>query len=196
MRKVLMLDVDGVIVRPTNVRARAWSDTLEADLGLAKSTLSEKFFKPHWNEIVTGQRALMPLLQRALNGTGVDASALRDYWFSQDARVVEDVLEDVIHARHSGWTVFLATNQEHERAEYLMDVVRLREHFDGIFYSASLGAKKPELGFFERTGEEDALLVDDTVANVEAARHFGWRAHLWSEGQRLCNVLDQDSGRQ
>lgn len=67
-----------------------------------------------------------------------------------------------------------------------MDKLGLAEHVDGIFYSARLGAKKPDMEFFARVQAavglcgEEMLLIDDSRANVEAALNAGWQALHWT----------------
>jgi putative hydrolase of the HAD superfamily len=84
--------------------------------------------------------------------------------------------------RQCGSRVMLATNQDHERAQYLMHNRGLRDHADGIYHSAALGVAKPELMFFneiatrERRDASQLILIDVTAANVDAARQAGWRA--------------------
>ena len=82
--------------------------------------------------------------------------------------------------------MYLATNQEHLRAVYLMETLGLAEHVDGIFYSARLGAKKPDVEFFAKVQAAvglcgaELLLVDDSRQNVEAALKAGWQALHWT----------------
>ena len=106
------------------------------------------------------------------------------------------VLESVRKMRARGIRVLLTTNQEHRRARYLMDGMKLGEEVDGIVYSAALGFRKPAPEFFalaaERAGAApaDLTLVDDSLPNVEAARRAGWQAVHWTGGeQRLEDVL-------
>jgi putative hydrolase of the HAD superfamily len=94
--------------------------------------------------------------------------------------------------------VYLATNQEHLRAAYLMENLGLAEHVEGIFYSARLGAKKPDVKFFAKIQAavglrgEEMLLIDDSRQNVEAALKAGWQALHWTKTsspnivRRLC----------
>jgi putative hydrolase of the HAD superfamily len=90
-------------------------------------------------------------------------------------------------ARSAGIRVYLATNQEHLRAAYLMETLGLADHVDGIFYSARLGVRKPDMEFF--TGVQAAvgrrgdglLLIDDSRPNVEGARNAGWQALHWTK---------------
>ncbi|MCA6335381.1 MAG: hypothetical protein IM664_12340 [Phenylobacterium sp.] len=60
--KILMVDVDGVLVRSHPV---GWARDLEADLGLSPAFLHAEFFDIHWAEIAVG-RATLPALTRWL----------------------------------------------------------------------------------------------------------------------------------
>ncbi len=187
-----MLDVDGVLLS----NAVPWTRNLKSDLGISPADLQRTFFKKHWHKIVVGNGDIMPLLGLALEqmGSVVSAERLLDYWFKNDATVVSGVLEDVAFLKDKGWRAFLATNQEHVRAHYLMEGLGLAVHFDGIAYSAGLGARKPHSEFFARatamTGADasEHVFVDDTDANVRAARKSGWVAHHWEPTMRLRTV--------
>lgn len=83
-------------------------------------------------------------------------------------------------------SIYLATNQEHLRANYLMKTIGLNKHVDGIIYSAELGAGKPDPMFFNLAAtranvhSQEILLVDDNLANVDAAKTAGWNALHWT----------------
>jgi len=200
--KVLMMDVDGVLVsgRPTD--GRHLFAELEADLGLSPDRLRETFFTPYWEAIVTGREGLTERLAPVLATIApkVSAERLIAYWFENDSRVDHAVLSAVKRYRDRGVPVFLATNQEHLRADYLMRKVGLGAHVDGIIYSAALGYRKPDAQFFERAASvaraapEDIVLVDDTLANVEAARRNGWHAVHWTGAGELAELLDPHLG--
>lgn len=195
--KVLMMDVDGVLVsgRPTD--GRYLFAELEADLGLSPDRLRETFFTPFWEAIITGREGLTERLAPVLAEIApkVSAERLIAYWFENDSRVDQNVLSAVKRYRKRGVSVFLATNQEHMRADYLMHKVGLGAHVDGIIYSAALGHRKPAAEFFERAtaiagaAPADIVLVDDTLANVEAARRSGWSAVHWTGERRLDDEL-------
>ncbi len=140
---------------------------------------------------------MMPLLEIALDeiGTEVSATSLRDYWFAQDATLNTDMLREVAEIRAAGVSVWLATNQEHLRAAYLLDHLGLGDMVDGAIWSAAVGAKKPDPAFFAaaeaRVGLPGAtyVFVDDRLPNVEAARACGWVAHHWTDNQSLRAVF-------
>ncbi len=192
--RALMLDVDGVLLRGRPADGLPWAAQLEPDLGVSPEALHQAFFAPHWNEIVVGCAGLMERLGPALAGIAprVQAQRLVDYWFAQDSRVDEGVLADVAALRAQGVAVHLATNQEHLRAAWLRE--RFGGFVDGVQYSAALGVKKPDPAFFARAAAAvglpaaDMMLVDDTAANVQAARAAGWQARHWSGETRLATL--------
>ncbi|GFE63388.1 HAD family hydrolase [Litoreibacter roseus] len=197
MAKCLMLDVDGVLIDGRPEDAQRWDHTLYTDLGVAPEDLGRIFFARDWPDIIIGKADLKPALADALIRlqASVTAQELIDYWFAKDARIVVPVLSDVRAARASGLPVYLATNQEHLRADHLMTAMGLGAEVDGMIYSAAAGFRKPQPEFYSYarkvTGVEphEMLLVDDTPANVEGALAAGWDAILWDESAQLSEIL-------
>jgi len=195
--KVLMVDVDGVLVHGRPSDGLPLFNYLERDLGLRLDMLREAFFKTYWPDIVTGRDALEPRLAEVLGRIAPDLSArtLIDYWFENDSRLDQTLLDDLAALRTEGTQMFLATNQEHLRAAYLMDELGLSSRFDGIFYSAALGHQKPAAAFFQLATEKVGLaaneigFIDDVEANIVAARQFGWKAMQWTSGMRLRDAI-------
>ena len=198
----LMVDVDGVVVcgRPSD--GRPWAATIEADLGLTVAELQREFFLPYWNEIVIGRQGLAehlaPVLARIAPHLSLDDFIA--YWFENDARLNIELLDELRIHRDAGTKAYLATNQEHLRAAHLIDRLGLDRHFDGIYYSAALGCRKPDQAFFERVAAlsgftpEQLLLIDDTLANVVTARAAGWKAIEWRPGCALSAMLSELGG--
>lgn len=199
MIKCLMLDVDGVLVDGRPDDGQRWDHKLHEDLAIPSEALGREFFAREWQDIVLGRTPLLPALAAALKRIDVPitAEALAGYWFRNDSRVVDTVLTDVRAARRNGLRVFLTTNQEHMRAAYLMETMGLGDEVDGIVYSARLGSKKPQPAFFDAavlaTGAapDELLLVDDTAANVDAARLMGWQAVHWDGSDSLSAILQR-----
>ena len=195
--KILMVDVDGVLVHGRPADGLPFGTDLERDLGLPLDVWQREFFKPFWVDIVTGREPIEPRLSAVLAEIAphLETETLLQYWFENDSRLDERLLEDLAELRKSGVTLYLATNQEHRRAAWLMNEHGLAQHFDDIFYSAKLGHKKPGWDFFrlatEATGArpEDIAFIDDAPDNIESARQFGWKAEHWTSGMNLKDVL-------
>jgi putative hydrolase of the HAD superfamily len=197
MKKTIMVDVDGVLVSGRPADGQHWTASLKADLGISPADLKAMFFEKHWAKIQLGQSDLLISLTTSLVeiGSTVSARELSNYWFANDSRINRELLSECNNLRDEGYSIWLATNQDHERAEYLMSELRLSDHFDGIVYSAALGLKKPDEAFFraaEKASEatsSDIIYIDDTEKNVVAARNCGWNAFLWTQGVSLQNVI-------
>ena len=193
MIKAIMLDVDGVLVNGKSAAGEHWASTLSEDLGVEYSILQERFFDTHWELIVTGQTGLrerlgMVLLQHAPD---VTVDRIISYWFENDAHIDQGFLEALKSIKETGLAVHLATNQEHERAAFLMNGLRLAAHVDGCHYSAAIGHRKPSTAFYReverRVGlkPHELLLIDDSPQNVQAASDAGWHATRWLRGSDL-----------
>src|SRR3954447_3404357 len=184
-----MVDVDGVVIDGRPEDGRHWHTSVEEDFGFAPDTLHEQFFAPYWENIVLGRAGLMDHLTTALQKIAPHVSPAKfvSYWFERDSRLSLPLLQEVSLLRSAGIGVYLATNQEHLRAAYLMEKLGLAEHVDGIFYSARLGAKKPDIEFFAKVqanvglSGEELLLIDDSLQNIEAASKAGWQALYWTK---------------
>jgi putative hydrolase of the HAD superfamily len=202
MTRCVMLDVDGVVVNGRPQDGQSWATDIEHDLGIAPDRLHAMFFAPHWADIVIGKKQLFEVLEACAPALSpsLTAQALIDYWFANDSGVDQAVLAACDELRARGVRIFLATNQEHMRAAYLMDRLHLRNHVDGIIYSAQIAARKPQRAFFDaaarRSGSapEGIILVDDTQANVDAAIAAGWGAIQWTQGSSLLQLLEARQG--
>ncbi|MEM7445648.1 MAG: HAD-IA family hydrolase [Pseudomonadota bacterium] len=197
MIRALLLDVDGVLVRGRPQDGRRWDTSLKADLGLSAKDLATEFFAPYWDAIVVGRKDLRPCLTKALTSIGghLSADEVVDYWFRHDARLDTALLGDLAALRDGGLPTYLATNQDHLRAGYLMNTLGLKDHVDGIFYSAELGCRKPQSKFFRIVAATldldpaELAFIDDQLENVEAARSLGWNGVQWMEGTGLMTAL-------
>lgn len=176
---VLMLDVDGVLVRnesDTFVRNVA----LDATLATARSRVTAE----QWLALGTGRADLVEVLAAAMQDRDL-AGRLVEYGMASETHIDPVVLADVQRLRAKGMRVYLATNQESRRAAYLMDDLGLAGRVDGILHSAALGARKPDSAFFAAATRaanaalQDIVFIDDNAGNVDAARRFGWRATHW-----------------
>jgi putative hydrolase of the HAD superfamily len=160
-------------------------------------TLQDQFFRPHWEDVLLGRAGLHERLAPVLAAHAplLTTRDVVDYWLTRDAQLDEALLADLAALRATGVEVHLATIQEHERAAYLWDSLGLKRRFDGLHYAADMGWRKTDPEFYAlveaRTGfaPDELALLDDTAANVDAARAAGWRGLHWTGGTRLADIL-------
>jgi putative hydrolase of the HAD superfamily len=185
-RGVLALDVDGVVLDSERGGRGKWHREVERRYGVDITDLQRVFFQPSWPEVVRGERAIEPVLAAALAELGwpMTVEELLTCWFEADFVVDHDVVAAAKTWSEDGVRIVLVTDQEHRRASYLRDALADVLPISGFAYSAAVGCVKRDDAFFVRAaallGADPAshavVFVDDTMANVEAARRHGWDA--------------------
>lgn len=183
--KVILFDVDGVIVNPPII-----SETLENYYNLPFSKTKE-FFKTEFIQCSIGKSdlkvAIYPYLDKWNWTQGVDEFV--KIWMETSSGVNSIFLSMVKSLKSYNIHCYLSTNQERIRTEYLMNEMRLNDYFDGIFSSSMCGFLKPSNDYFDWILYEinkkdfyiksDLLLIDDSAKNVEAAIEYGIDAILF-----------------
>ncbi len=187
----LFFDVDGVLVHGYHANPEKqirWDETIEQDLGIDRARFSEEFFaRDFLSEVIVGRKDLKVALQAWLSTTDyrVTAEGIVSYWLEKDSNMDRDLLSHISKIKEVGVPLFVATNQEHYRAQYLWDVCGFKDFFDDIFYSARLGVMKPDPLYFQKIDElvandtEHPLFFDDRIEVVEAAQAHGWEAVVY-----------------
>lgn len=197
MMKALMIDVDGVLIDRRPADGKHWSTDLETDLGLSPSLLQDRFFRPYWDRIVTGKLDLISALKPVISDLvpHLTIENFITYWFNNDARLNMELIQALKLYRSCGVKIYLATNQEHMRVKHITQALKLNQLVDAIYYSAALGVRKPDHSFFKKITKlsniqpEEIVFIDDTFANIIAAKQCGWHAIHWSKECCLSSEL-------
>jgi len=201
MTRVVLFDVDGVLVHGYHARPDKqvrWDENLLADLGVEPERFKNEFIYDIFiKQVVVGRMSLLEALDRTLPRLGYrgPSMAFAGYWLSHDSRVNEPLLDVVRKLKARGdIRLYLATNQEHMRAQWLWQTLRFGEVFGDIFHSARVGHAKPAKPYYEwvgnRIGPQDQppLFFDDSPTVIKAAREHGWEAVQFDElGDVTCH---------
>lgn len=192
MTRAVFFDVDGVLVHGYHAnpaRVRAWDANMLADMGVDPGRFRTDFtFDIFMKKVIIGEMALVDALERRLPSLGFRGSpmAFAHYWLTQDSVLNQDLLDVVRRLKQSGaCRLYVATNQEHLRANWLWSHLGLSELFEDIFYSARIGVQKPHRQYFDfiehRIGPQDEppLFFDDSPKVIDGARAHGWEAVLF-----------------
>lgn len=193
MTRAVFFDVDGVLVHGYHARpelTRRWNENLLADLGVDPDRFNKEFiFDIFIKKVVVGEMAIIDALDRRLPGLGYRGSpmAFLHYWLSHDSVLNTELLAVVRRLKaRDDLRLYIATNQDHTRAQWLWHTLGLGDLFEDIFYSARAGIRKPEKGFFDfveqRIGPqaEPPLFFDDTPKVIDGAHAHGWEAVLYN----------------
>ena len=189
MKQIIFFDVDGVLIHGFHYRPERrhrWDIDLQNDFGIDCERLQNEFFKGPFQQVLKGTRDLLSVLREYLPLLGYHGNPQKflDYWLTKDSKLNQDLLTYIEKLKVSGQVrLFIATNQEHTRAHYLMETLGLSTYFEDIFYSARVGAVKTERAYYDwitsrlaLPPDEKPILFDDTPAVLECARTYGWEA--------------------
>lgn len=198
MVKEILWDADGVAIAKRN---GYFSQRLAEKQGIPLEQVMP-FFKGEFSLCMVGKADLKQEVGKYLSGWGWKDTVeeLMEYWFTGENTVDQDVLRTVDALRQNGAKCYLATDQEKYRANYILDDMKLGEHFDGSFFSCDLGYKKSQREFFEeivkRLGvkPEEIMYWDDDEKNVAVAREIGIDGRLYT-GKSDLEALEETYGR-
>lgn len=181
--KIALFDLDGLVIVG---RKRFFSERLAEEHGIPLESVQEFFLKDlkpcSFGKADLKEQIAPYLAKWNWNGSVDD---LLDYWFTSENTKDEEVLAIVKQLRDRGVKCYIATRQEKYRMQYLLDVVGLKDHFDGVFCTCDIGCDKSQPEFFQHvlkeTGvkPEEVLFFDDTQKNVDLAKTLGIDAHFY-----------------
>ena len=196
---IINCDVDGVLIKTfAQDGSYQWVTHVEKDLGITVKQV-HYIFSNEWNDVLCGyidMKIYVEAMFQRLHITTVSTDEFIMYWLNHNATVNEEVMALCQTLRSQGIPVFLITNQERYRTQYLWDTLQWSQLFDGIFSSFKLGCKKPQEAFFCAVEKQlkvvpsNLLLIDDLEENIKSANHCGWHTHHYRNSVLLHDCID------
>ncbi len=192
----IVFDVDGVLIHGFHCDpkfTKRWDEHLETELEISPNVMTDRFFNTLFADVIIGKRDLKPALQEFLNDidSTVTPDHLIDFWMKNDSNIDEELIDYIKRLKEKSIPLYVATNQEHVRANYLWNELDFKAYFSDIFYSAKIGCAKPDPLYFSHInnniGKDNILFFDDREDNIEAARECGWNAVLYRDINDLSN---------
>ncbi|NTV21999.1 MAG: HAD hydrolase-like protein [Candidatus Yonathbacteria bacterium] len=185
MTKAILFDLDGLVIIG---QGKLFSDRVSEEMHIPSESISE-FFTKDFRECSFGRSDLKENIAPYLVAWGYKGTVddfLR-YWFEGESHTDEEVLSLVNTLRSRGIECYIATRQEKYRKEYLMNVVGLKDKFDGIFATCDIGYDKWEEGYWKYVFDklnmipEEIMFFCDSEKNVENAKTFGVEAYFYTD---------------
>lgn len=190
----LVIDLDGVIRHWDT----AYYPAAEAELGLPEGALTGVALESdRLARVVDGRLPFEAWCEEVGSVLaaehGADPEAVAQAWASSTAHIDLAVV-DLVEAVRATVPVVLLSNAS-TRLLWDLEQVGILDAFDAAISSADIRAAKPDAEAFQaavdRAGTtiDRALFVDDTLANVEAARGLGMRAEVFTGVDDLRELL-------
>jgi putative hydrolase of the HAD superfamily len=198
MKKILLLDADGVAVAP---RKYYFSERYSKEFGVSRDLIMQ-FFNNEFKDCLLGKRELKDVFeeQNLLEKWGWKGSLdeLLHYWWAGENTRFEEVLTLVQELRARGTKCYLTTDQEKNRANYMLEGMGFAQDFDGAFFSYLFGVRKTSPVYWQKVLAElgnphpsDVEFWDDDQENVDAAKNAGLDAHFFTNVEDFKNSMQK-----
>lgn len=193
--KVILFDIDGVVVRPPYYFWKVLEDVWYTDA----ETILNNFFI-HENTDCTEWRVnisekIVPYLEKIWWEKSVEEFFKQQFEF--EAQYFDKSFIDIVqNLQEKGILCYLASAQESVRAKYFLDEVWLGEIFDGHYISCNVWSRKHKSEYWEYTISDlqkkypelkanEIAFFDDGKKNIEVASTFWIEAFLFSDMQQF-----------
>lgn len=93
--------------------------------------------------------------------------------------------------------IVLCSNAPSGVVEGFLKEFNLESLFDEIVISSKVGVRKPDEAIFQKIldlvggGPDEIVLIDDTLENIESAKHFGMKTVLFKDGCEIEKELSE-----
>lgn len=193
--RALIFDLGGVIVRTDFPEVR---ERLENKLGLAPGTLERHIWDgPDWELAELGAITYEEYWRRVGAALGFstpeETAAFRREYFSGDR--VDQGLLALIRDLKARYKIGLLSNAPDTLDDWLDNHTQVKHLFDAVVYSAQVGLAKPDPRVFHlildklKVLPSEAIFIDDSLANVEAALALGMTALRFTDTENLKEEL-------
>ena len=200
MIKAIIFDFGRVISAP---KPPSLFRRYEMDLGLPSDSINSIMFDSQiWQDTLLGRKTLEEFWHTIGPELGLNSSEEIDAFrnrYRADEAINAEVLK-LIQKLHGQYILAVLSNAPSGLSQWLAEW-RILDFFDLVFCSGDEGAVKPDAKPFELTLErlgvhpEEAIFIDDTMENVEAARQLGLQGILFTTAEALEEELARLLGK-
>ena len=184
MTKTILFDLDGLVIIGNG---KLFSQRISEEMNIPYEQVSE-FFTKDFRECSFGRADLKEKIAPYLTKWGHKGTVddFLNYWFEGESNTDKEVLKLVSELRLKGIKCYIATRQEKYRKEYLLNVIGLKDYFDGIFCTCDIGYDKWEQGYWNyvfnklNSTAEEIIFFCDSQKNVDIAGNLGIQAYFYT----------------
>jgi FMN phosphatase YigB (HAD superfamily) len=198
--KVIIFDVDGVLIRTPHyysqeLENQGYSNANESLNSFYKDDVSRKCSEGKFDAL----RKIMPFLKKFRWNDTAENYFKKQFIF--EAEYLDKEFVSLIQSfRNQGIKCYLGTDQEKNRAQFLLDVMRLGDNFDGHFISCFVGYRKCHDSFWFYTLKKlkkeipglqlnEIVFFDDIQNNIDVASRHGIEALLFTDMEKFNKDL-------
>lgn len=197
MIKVLLLDIDGVLIDDTKL----FYHKIHKHYNLTKEEFMEFYnsdYKKTWVNEIDLKESLQKWIKKWELETTVEE--FLETWLKSEDRPNLNLIEFIKNKKIKN--VFLATTQEKYRLNYILKNMQFNEFTKEAFPSYLFKTKKPEIQFYKNVFErlkkyfpdlksEEILFFDDSISNVKGAIEFGFQSFQYTSFEDCKKIIEE-----
>lgn len=199
MYKVVLFDVDGVLILSPKLFSQQYCEKY----GVDPQKQGQFYTTLEFKDASLGKYDLKDALRKYKDLWEWQGSPeeLIEMWLEGENYPNQELLDVAAGLRQDGIKVYLATQQEKYRKQWL-ESVAFRDKLDGIFCSCDLGYNKHEDHFWKAVLERlqsqypgiqpaEIVYFDDKQSLVDKAQEFGIDANLYTSAEEVKRVISK-----
>lgn len=191
MNKILLLDLDGVILKN-----EMFSDVYSREVGI-NSEVMMPFFTEKKKLANLGQADMkLQLEDEIVNWNwGKSVDDLLEFWFESDTKPDKEFVS--ICKNLESVDIYLASDQEKYRTNYVWNIQGLKDWMKGRFVSFEMGLTKSQAEYWDHvikklgTNPKDIIFFDDSQSKVDAALAAGINAFLFTDNESFRERVEE-----
>lgn len=195
MAKAILWDIGNVIVRwdPRTLYSKIFPDAVQRDRFLATVCTMDWHVRHDLGVTFADNRG--PLVDRYPEHAA-EIEAWESRWWEMFSGTIPETEAAIEALAARGVPQFALSNMSHEVIEGVMAMSPAFQRIEGVVISGELGLIKPDAAIYraacDRFGvaAQDFLFIDDSAANIEAARALGFDAHHFTDAAALWPALE------
>jgi FMN phosphatase YigB (HAD superfamily) len=201
MSKALIFDIDGVLILhkewfPASLSNKKYINPVAILNEFSDGQLNQECDRG----ILDPLEAIKPFLKEMK--WEYDSKYFFDRQYEFESQYIDfEILSQIKELRHQSLKVYIGSNQNYYRKEFLIDRMKLNEIFDELFFSCDLGYIKPENEYWisimkqinhnnSRIDAGEILLLDDMIENLESAKRYGMKARQIKTRDDVIEVIN------
>jgi len=198
---VYLFDIDGVIIHYEEYFSRTLC-TQEYDNPIK---VMDEYYKSSINcECDKGKRdiyeEIKPYLAK-MKWYGNPEDYFKLQWNFEKDYIGKEILEKINKLKNIDHKVFIASNQNQYRKQFLINEMCLKTRFNDCFFSCDIGYVKNENEYWEfvedyfvnnNIDKEEVLFFDDLIENVNMAKNYGITSMQIKSKNQILDYLENE----
>ena len=199
--KVILFDVDGVLVRVPHyfsqeLENQGYPNAVKILNSFYKDDITYKCFEGKADAL----KNIMPFLNKI--GWNDTAENYFKQQFEFESKYLDkDFISLIQNFRNQGLKCYIGTDQEKNRAKFLLEDMNFNESFDGHFISCLIGYRKCHDNFWTNVLEKlkkefpdikpsEIAFFDDIQDNVDVSYKYGIQSFLFTDMKKFNEDLN------